>query len=631
MEGLAIWDDFGLSMLAGTTDIDSNMQAFLAQFPMPMVYGPVYGPMQAASSSGSSTPSQPSPPHIPEESGEDSPNIDMNQHLQPESQMSYSHHVVNYAPLNALLIPHAPLLLSPEGDGLRPPPADSALQDRMPPLKIVAYKGERMKVKREIGGRCHAYRVDALVRDKNPRSRVKRDERGLLQGAYRDFGTNERVRSHSHTGSRSTTAVTRAVGACGRCRGQKLKCTVSMNMPRFMPCDRCSALPRQYLKAPCIRVSILDLNLHRRGSTLKDDLNKWALAQEESYRSHFTQTGRQGPEVLDVVITQDQGIQIPVKIRRFHPRSGDTTGWKWRDGTSREKVMEMPPFYICDYEGAARNMREAVASQKAEYIDYLLGAANPILKKTFEAAFGYLEVSASSLILNCLTFWVATRFIEKPWRICEGTLPGFESPYDPACPYSGITPVTPIMDTQIDDMAIRAILNPLEKKILKELNCKIHEKKRENWFDIYLATFILMNNFEFVFADVLDYTSRHGLQPSTTGASSLSKRHFYACKTILVYFRFACNGHAPFSLPQNRKSTGPINPTNGLTFDQQEYIRDIKQEVGRQRHALEGWQEGSVYRTPLYLCYQVLAEDWSADVPHSEPIDDFTEEDFLTS
>lgn len=179
-----------------------------------------------------------------------------------------------------------------------------------------------------------------------------------------------------------------------------------------MPCDRCSALPRQYLKAPCIRVSILDLNLHRRGrftddasrydtilkiflgSTLKDDLNKWALAQEESYRSHFTQTGRQGPEVLDVVITQDQGIQIPVKIRRFHPRSGDTTGWKWRDGTSREKVMEMPPFYICDYEGAARNMREAVASQKAEYIDYLLGAANPILKKTFEAAFGYLEVSA---------------------------------------------------------------------------------------------------------------------------------------------------------------------------------------------------------------------------------------------
>lgn len=70
------------------------------------------------------------------------------------------------------------------------------------------------------------------------------------------------------------------------------------------------------------------------------------------------------------------------------------------------------------------------------------------------------------------------------------------------------------MDTQIDDLAIRTFLDPLGKRILKELNRKIHEKKRENWFDIYLATFIIMNNFEFVFTDVLDYTSRHGLKAS---------------------------------------------------------------------------------------------------------------------
>lgn len=228
MEGLAIWDDFGLSMLAGTTDIDSNMQAFLAQFPMPMVYGPVYGPMQAASSSGSSTPSQPSPPHIPEESGEDSPNIDMNQHLQPESQMSYSHHVVNYAPLNALLIPHAPLLLSPEGDGLRPPPADSALQDRMPPLKIVAYKGERMKVKREIGGRCHAYRVDALVRDKVSTTTTK-----LGLGTIAD----SRFPRIQDLGSSGTSAVycKGRTGTLGPTRGCALTPTPVLARPRPSP------------------------------------------------------------------------------------------------------------------------------------------------------------------------------------------------------------------------------------------------------------------------------------------------------------------------------------------------------------------------------------------------------------
>ncbi|KAI1769911.1 hypothetical protein F4818DRAFT_446760 [Hypoxylon cercidicola] len=589
------------------------------------VYGSMHGPVQAVSYSGSYSPHVP----VPEDSG-DCHNIDVNRH----PQTAPLHDVINHAPLPTLLIPRAPSQSS-EGSGLQSPPADSDDSDRrdrmgdvkLPYTRFVAYKVPKAKTKREPD-RCHAYRVNALVRDKNPRSSVKRDTSGSVQGAYRDFGTHEKIRSPSHAGTRSATAVTRALGACGRCRGQKLKCTVPENVSEsmFMPCGRCAALQHRHLKAPCIRVNILDLNLHRRGSTLNDRLKNWTLAQEKVY---LTQVGLQRLETLDVVITQDQGIEIPVTIRRFSSRPGDTTAWTWRDSNLRERVMEMPQFYICDYHEAARNMREAVVYKKAEYVDYLLGVANPILRKTFEAAFRYLEVSTNSLVLDCLTFWVATRFIEKPWRICHGTLPGFEPPYEPLCPYSGIIPVTPIMDTQIDDIAITTLLNPLGKKILKQLSCKIHEKKRENWFDIYLATFILMNNFEFVFTDVLEYTSRHGLKSSSSsGAASLSKAYFNACKTILVYFHFACNGQGPFSLACNDKLTGA---TDGLTFDQQAYLRDLKLEVDRQRNTLEGWRAGSVYRTPLYLCYQVLVEKWSADVSHSEPIDDFTEEDFLTS
>ncbi|XXG96396.1 hypothetical protein Hte_002678 [Hypoxylon texense] len=655
MEALrGISDPLGFPWLDSTDIEHTNMQTFPpARFSG--MYGSMHGPVQAMSYFGSNT------PHVPEESGDDCFDLDVNRHPQPEIQTSHPYHVINYAPFNTLLIPCDPFLLSSEGSGQRSPSADSAreeerMRDVNPPyntspngLRIVAYKGPKMKTKRE-SNRCHAYRVDALLRDKNPRSHIKRDESGLLQGAFRVFGINERIRSRSHPETRSTAAVTRAVGACGRCRGQKLKCAVSKNM--FLPCERCSMLPHRYLKAPCIRVNILDLNLHRRGSTLNNRLENWTLAQEEFARSYLTRGDFQGLEILDVFITQDQGIEIPVTIRRFNPQPGDITSWKWRDSTLQEKTMEMPPFYICDTEDAGRNMRDAVECKKAEYINYLLGDANPILRKTFEAAFRYLEVSTSTLVSDCLTFWVATRFIEKPWRICCGALPGFEPPYEPECPYNGIIPVTPIMDTQIDDLAIRTFLDPLGKRILRELSRKIHEKKRENWFDIYLATFIIMNNFEFVFTDVLDYTSRHGLKPTSTGARSLSKAYFHACKTLLVYFRFACNGHGPFSLCWNQKQQPqpqpqPLPPTDtdtgtdtdadadavidGLTFDQQEYLRDLQSEVDRQRAAMEAWRAGSVYRTPLYLCYQVLVEDWRADVPHSEPIDNFTEEDFLTS
>lgn len=123
-----------------------------------------------------------------------------------------------------------------------------------------------------------------------------------------------------------------------------------------------------------------------------------------------------------------------------------------------------------------------------------------------------MRLIQSTLVSNALTFWVATRFIEHPWRVCEGDLAPFEPPYDPECPYSGIVPVTPIMDTQIDDIALRVLLIPLGQMILRELDGKIKQRKRENWFEIYLTTFIIMNNFELIFSDVLAYTSRHGLR-----------------------------------------------------------------------------------------------------------------------
>ncbi|KAI1456475.1 hypothetical protein F4805DRAFT_475821 [Annulohypoxylon moriforme] len=499
-------------------------------------------------------------------------------------------------------------------------------------LTIVPYKGPKVKTKREPACR-RAYRVDALVNDKNPKSEFKRDKNGLFQGSFRTFGASERIRSDLNVGSRSTTAITREYGACGRCQQQKLRC--NMTRDPFMPCERCSKVTHRYLKTPCIRVKLRSLHLHRRGSTLNNNLENWTAAQDRLFKKCIVQNGGEKFKPLTVYITQDQGIVIPVTIRRFTPCSTDTISWKWRDKASQERVMEMPPFYICNVEEAAWNMWQAVAFKKEEYVNCLLGDANPIIRKTFEAAFRYLEVSDSSLVLNCLMYWVATRFIEKPWRICSN-LPDFEPPYDPLnpcdpngvrCPFNGIIPVTPIMDTQIDDIAIRSILGPLETKILNELDQKIHEKKRKNWFEIYLATFIMMNNFEFVFTDVVDYTSRHGLKPSSTGASSLSKGYFHACKTMLVYFRFACNGHAPLALSWQEKAP----PVDGLSFDQQEYLQDIREDINRQKRSLERWRGGSVYKTPLYLCYQVLAEDWSPTVENAEPLDDFTEEDFLTS
>ncbi|KAI2610785.1 uncharacterized protein GGS25DRAFT_519082 [Hypoxylon fragiforme] len=506
-------------------------------------------------------------------------------------------------------------------------------------LKIVPYKVQNRNTKRESSG-GRAFRVNALINDKasslddlyrEPGIQLAARQKRLVSGMFSDLW-----------GERKGTFRLRCWVPIQY--SDNKRCDTSSDP--FMPCKRCATVAHACLNWPCTRVSILDLDLHRRGSTRSNDLKTWTLDQKIRYYWNV-ENGGEALENLQVTITQDQGISFAVTVNQFVPLPGDTTGWKWKDAASQQKVLEMPPFYICNEEEAECNMKNAVTTGKEEYINVLLGDSNPITRKTFEAAFRHLETSESRLILDCLKFWVATRFIEKPWRICSAGLPGFYPSIEPSCPFSGIIPVTPIMDTQIDDMAIKALLDPLGKRILAELNRKILEKTKENWWEIYLATFIIMNNFEFVFNDVRDYTSRHGLRPSTTGAFSLTKGYFHACKTILLYFRFACNGHAPLSLAwQSPKpnSNPKLKPNRGslsysassldpITYSQQEYLLEIKREIDRQKPSLEAWRgaSGSAYQTPLYFSYQILAEDWSPDIHVSEPDDGFTEEDFLTS
>lgn len=73
-------------------------------------------------------------------------------------------------------------------------------------------------------------------------------------------------------------------------------------------------------------------------------------------------------------------------------------------------------------------------------------------------------------------------------------------------------PVTPIMDTQLDELTIKAVLVPLKVKLLRLLKAKVLAKKKEDWYEIYLACFIILNNSERVNEHILDYYQRFGVE-----------------------------------------------------------------------------------------------------------------------
>lgn len=83
---------------------------------------------------------------------------------------------------------------------------------------------------------------------------------------------------------------------------------------------------------------------------------------------------------------------------------------------------------------------------------------------------------------------------------------------DEGSPYYGKTPVTPIMDFQIDNITIHQLLIPLRKKLLQELQKKVLNNKPEDFLEIYLTIFILLHNMELTIAHDRWFAMRYSLQ-----------------------------------------------------------------------------------------------------------------------
>lgn len=117
------------------------------------------------------------------------------------------------------------------------------------------------------------------------------------------------------------------------------------------------------------------------------------------------------------------------------------------------------------------------------------------------------------LVERALKLWVACRFIEKPWSITGSETLGMSTHPNPNCPYHTRVPVPPIVDLQIDLIVINEILQPELRKILKLLKEKLESTDPwTDWFEIYLAYFIILHNVELTMAHDAWFVKRNNLK-----------------------------------------------------------------------------------------------------------------------
>ena len=89
---------------------------------------------------------------------------------------------------------------------------------------------------------------------------------------------------------------------------------------------------------------------------------------------------------------------------------------------------------------------------------------------------------------------------------------GAEAIYEKGHRYNDFVPVTPIMDTQLDEIVIKDLLDPITDRFLKNLKAKIDERRPENWLEIHFAIFIMMSNVGWISKDMIMQTTEKGLK-----------------------------------------------------------------------------------------------------------------------
>ncbi|RYP55596.1 hypothetical protein DL771_012350 [Monosporascus sp. 5C6A] len=418
-------------------------------------------------------------------------------------------------------------------------------------------------------------RKNVLKCDKTPKAIIKVDKRGVMQGMFQTFGSHQIVRRRMNDDERSASAMTRHLGACDRCRQLKARVRESLHAVRSL--SQVAAVSQSWrLYAP------------GHGSTTNNNLINW-MRQKQSENcllpadvAHRGLLTDEAPRVIH--LTQDVGYTLPVTVSTFLPDSGDITGYSWKDSAGNNQKMEMPPYYIQDLDQAILDIQQYARSSRSSYISSLLDGHSKVVCGTFEAAFRFLEANESTLLSYMLSLWAATRLTERTWRVCAPDTFGFSPPTENDNPWKGIVPVTPIMDTQLDEIAIRALLVPLGNKVLQELDQQMKKNDRKSCY-------------------------------------------VHACKSLLSFFHFAYPGSVPLSSITDRS----LDVSDLVTMEQAGYLRMVRDELLKQEDKLRDWRNSSMYSTPMYWTYQLFLHDWRGDIEHVTPVDDFTEEDFMTS
>lgn len=292
--------------------------------------------------------------------------------------------------------------------------------------------------------------------------------------------------------ARKETSNTRKIGACLRCRLQRVRCSDSGPAPDFL----CRA---------CANVCRLSKKTIYRIVCCRSRLNHGALHRSNGlyYTTRFTHE-----EVIDVVsksrvvtVEVTQGIcKVPIRlrVRRFEPQEGDVINRKYSEnGVVKEQSLQ--PYCLASVEETANEFKTYVndnafdsLEEAAKNSDELVKATFRMIAKECRAVDDGESERANSLrefLRKFVRMWFALRHESSVGWICGaetlGSQPGEAPGPGPAIPR--------MIVAQFDSIRHEKIFKVMVPRVLKETEALLCSQKEDALFTVYLASFLLLH------------------------------------------------------------------------------------------------------------------------------------------
>ncbi|OCK79235.1 hypothetical protein K432DRAFT_383260 [Lepidopterella palustris CBS 459.81] len=435
------------------------------------------------------------------------------------------------------------------------------------------------------------------------------DKSGAIAAYSRVFGISKHQRQAYSAEERKEIARTRRLGACERCKRFKMKC----HRPEspYKPCLRCLASNPQVLVLPCFLAKPVEAELFRDKPSIKHPLE---TPRAEVYRLvDIVDTER---KFIKLQLTQDLGETLEVYVTKYEPRPNEMTAHPWKDRSGCSRTLEMPPYCIARMDEARQNVLEYIESFRGAFLSNLSRCANEITGEIMDEARRFSAFNPTCTVRKAIDLFAANRIIENDWRICGEESLGVGVIEEEDNPWFGKMPVTPIMDTQLDQIVIQGFLKPLKDQMLKELQEKIYENRRENWFEIFLTISILLTNAEWLLKHSRNNAKRYGAK-SRYNSLDRAYSYFHTCNLLIAHFHFVCVGFAPLKLDWKSADTSTMAI---LDSDQRRFMEQIQEMIRRKEKYVLQLREENEYEAELYWCHQIFLEKWDPVQPCIEEV-----------